>query len=75
MDAPKYSQPPIDPAFSGVQGQAQNDRIAAMQTEVGQDMASILMRYGRQQAVANATGVPSSAMPLIGMSNLRGAAA
>lgn len=68
MDAPKYQQSPIDPAFAGVQAQAQNDRIAAIQTEVGHDTASLLMRYGRQQAVATATGTPSSATPLIGMS-------
>lgn len=70
MEAPEYHAPPIDPEFAAVKAQAQNDRITAIQTELGHDSASLLARFGRQQAVASATGAAPAAMPLYGMAAL-----
>lgn len=72
MDTPQYKQPPLDPQFAAVQARSEADRITAIQAELSHDTSSLLARYGRQQAVAGATGTAPAAMPLFGMAALGG---
>lgn len=70
MEAPRYEQPSLDPQFAAVKAQAEQDKITAIQTSIGQDTASLLARYGKMQAISGSGGAAPSAMPLVSMAAL-----
>lgn len=60
MGAPKYEQPPLDPAFAGLVQQTQQQNVEAIQTGLQHDTASLLARYGARLAMAGNASGPSS---------------
>lgn len=69
MKAPTYDQPPLDPAFMALQGQAKEQDIGAIQDRIRGDTASLLARYGSRLAQASGSAAPISApgMPIPGV--------
>lgn len=49
---PSYQQSPLDPAFAQLMRTTQEQDIAAIQTKLQGDSASLLARYGSRQALA-----------------------
>lgn len=58
MKAPTYDQPPLDPAFMALQGQAKEQDISAIQDRIRGDSASLMARYGTMLAASN-SGTPA----------------
>lgn len=46
MDAPKYNQPGLDPAYGQLSEQTRQQDIAAIQGRIRDDTASLTSRYG-----------------------------
>lgn len=59
---PTYTPPPVDPAVTAAQAQAQTASVNALMSQAQMDSASILARYGTQLSMAGAAfGSPLAA--------------
>lgn len=65
VDAPKYTQPPEDPAVTALKAKAQADDLSATQTTAGIDTASLMARYGTRLAMAGTASQPGSPLAVV----------
>lgn len=65
MDAPKYQQPPTDPAITALGQKAQADDLTALQNTASIDTASLMARYGTRLAMAGAASQPGSPLAVV----------
>jgi hypothetical protein len=63
MEAPKYNQPPTDPAIATLDAKAKSDDLRAMQETASIDTASLMARYGTRLAMAGQSGSPLAVVP------------
>jgi len=61
-DTPQYQPPPPDPLYQQLRQQAENQQIAATQTQASGDMASLMARYGALASISGGAA-PSFSTP------------